>query len=60
MKVCLLYENNERLTGEGYYDQESIIQDLGLKSVFSVSAKNLVYEDGNVKKVDGTLTVDPK
>ncbi len=52
MKVCLLYENNERLIGEGYYDQESIIQDLGLKSVFSVSAKDLVYEDGNVKKVE--------
>ena len=30
MKVCLLYENRERMKEDVYYDTASIIQDLGL------------------------------
>ena len=52
MKVCLLYEDRERLQEETYYDTASIIQDLGLKSIFLVSAKELVYENGEVVKVE--------
>lgn len=52
MKVCLLYENRERLPEETYYDVESIIQDLGLKSLFLVSAKEVIYENGEIKMVE--------
>lgn len=52
MKVCLLYEDRERVNEESYYDSASIIQDLGLKAIFLISSKDLIYENGEVKKVD--------
>lgn len=52
MKVCLLYEDRERVNEESYYDSASIIQDLGLKTIFLISSKDLIYENGEVKKVD--------
>ncbi|MBR6018887.1 MAG: hypothetical protein IK055_01555 [Lachnospiraceae bacterium] len=52
MKVCLLYEDRERAGQGTYYDPASIIQDLGLKALFSAASKELVYEDGKVMKVD--------
>ncbi|MBQ6661379.1 MAG: hypothetical protein IJM57_08185 [Lachnospiraceae bacterium] len=52
MKVCLLYADREALDSENYYDTASIIQDLGLNSLFSTSARKLVYEDGALKKLE--------
>ena len=52
MKVCLLYADRERATDASYYDPKSIIQDLGLESLFLVASKEMTYEDGAVKKVE--------
>ena len=52
MKVCLLYADRERATDAPYYDTRSIIQDLGLESLFLVASKEMTYEDGAVKKVE--------
>ena len=52
MKVCLLYENRERAANAPYYDQKSIIQDLGLSAAFSAAAKELTYENGELKQVE--------
>ena len=48
MKVCLLYKDRERSNETAYYDTESIIKDLGLKTLFLSAAKKLVYENGEV------------
>ncbi|MBO7631746.1 MAG: hypothetical protein J6S78_05400 [Lachnospiraceae bacterium] len=56
MKVCLLYEDRERLKDNVYYDTASIIQDLGLKALFLAASKEVIYENGAVKKVG---TEDP-
>ena len=52
MKVCLLYEDRERGAEKAYYDTESIIQDLGLKALFMAASKEVIYENGEVKKLD--------
>lgn len=52
MKVCLLYEDREWAREEKYYDSASIIQDLGLKALFLVASKRLVWENGTVKSVE--------
>ena len=52
MKVCLLYKDRERSNEEKYYDTESIIGDLGLKTLFLSAAKKLVFEDGKLKSVE--------
>ena len=52
MKVCLLYKNREQGSTETYYDTASIVQDLGLKALFSAAAKELIYERGELKKVE--------
>ncbi len=52
MKVCLLYEDHERGREKYYYDTESIIQDLGLDSLFLVASKEVIYDDGEVKKLE--------
>ena len=51
MKVCLLYEDHERGYEKYYYDTESIIQDLGLDSLFLAASKEVIYEDDAVKKL---------
>nr|MCR5330510.1 hypothetical protein [Lachnospiraceae bacterium] len=52
-RVCLLYEDREwAAKDERYYDNASIIQDLGLKALFLAAAKRLVYENGAVKSVE--------
>ena len=43
MKVCLLYADRERATDASYYDPKSIIQDLGLESLFLVASKEMTY-----------------
>ncbi len=52
MKVCLLYKDRERLLEEPYYDTESIIQDLGLRALFLVAAKEVIFENGEIKQVE--------
>ena len=52
MKVCLLYPDKEWAKDDRYYDTTSIIQDLGLKSLFLAAAKKPVYENGKVVKVE--------
>ena len=52
MKVCLLYKDRERSNETAYYDTESIIKDLGLKTLFLAAAKKLIYENGEVKHVE--------
>ena len=52
MKVCLLYEDKERAESETYFDTASIIQDLGLKALFTAGAKKLIYENDEVKRVE--------
>ena len=49
MKVCLLYKDRERSEREKYYDTESIIGDLGLKTLILSAAKRLVFENGKLK-----------
>ena len=50
MKVCLLYKDRERSEREKYYDTESIIGDLGLKTLILSAAKRLVFENGKLRK----------
>ena len=52
MKVCLLYKDRERSDKEKYYDTESIIGDLGLKTLILSAAKRLVFENGKLKSVE--------
>jgi DNA mismatch repair ATPase MutS len=52
MKVCLLYKDRERSEREKYYDTESIIGDLGLKTLILSAAKRLVFENGKLKSVE--------
>ena len=52
MKVCLLYKDRERLPEEPYYDTESIIQDLGLRALFLVAAKEVIFENGEIRQVE--------
>lgn len=52
MRVCLLYEDRERTNEETYYDTASIIRDLGLRALFSSGAKEIIYENGEVQKIE--------
>ena len=54
MKVCLLYKDRdtERWSEGTYFDEESILQDLGLKALFQAAGKKLIREGGEVKRVD--------
>ena len=46
MNVFLLYENKEWEDVRKYSDMDNIIQDLGLKSLFSIAAKDVIYKNG--------------
>ncbi len=48
MNVCLLYKEKEWTNVKRYTDAENIIQDLGLKTLFSASARGVVYEGKNI------------
>lgn len=49
MKVHLLYEDREWKNVARYRDAENMIQDLGLKTLFSIAGRDIVYEEGSVK-----------
>lgn len=51
MKAFLLYKQKEWVNSGRYYDHKSIIQDLGLNTLFMASAKDMEKEDGEVKLV---------
>ncbi len=51
MKTCLLYEDNDYLTDSPYFDSKSIIQDLGLNTLFLCASKKVIYEKTFVKSV---------
>jgi len=51
MKVYLLYRDHERILNKSYHDPESIIQDLGLKALFAVGSKEVIYDKGAVKEL---------
>ena len=52
MKISLLYEDREWAKEEKYSDAVNIINDLGLRSIFSAAAKRIVYENDAVKAVE--------
>lgn len=58
MNACLLYENKDWTNVEPYSDAPSIIQDLGLKTLFEAASKE-VEKDGDrvksIKKADAYL-----
>ncbi|MBQ7943933.1 MAG: hypothetical protein IJ326_07720 [Lachnospiraceae bacterium] len=47
MKVHLLYEDKEWIGIGRYRDAGNIVQDLGLKTLFSISAKDVVYKENS-------------
>lgn len=51
MKACLLYGDREWENTGRYPDEKAMIQDLGLKTLFSCAARGLVWEDNVVKQV---------
>lgn len=51
MKVQFLYKDREWLNVSKYSDAGNIIQDLGLKAIFSISAKEVVWENTKIMSV---------
>lgn len=51
MNVYLLYQDKEWREKGSYYDTKSIIQDLGLQTLFSAAAKDVVEKHGKVAYV---------
>ena len=52
MKVHFLYKDKEWENVSRYADAQNIIQDLGLRTLFSISAKEVIYKDGRVDFID--------
>lgn len=48
MNTYFLYEDREWLNVQRYSDAQNIIQDLGLKTLFSISAKEVIYKEDMV------------
>lgn len=51
MNVYLLYPQREWKNEGRYRDDRTIIQDLGLKTLFSAAAKKIEMEDGKIKQI---------
>ena len=52
MRVCLLYRDADRPGDGTYCDEENMVRDLGLQTLFRTAARKLIVENGTVKKVD--------
>ena len=52
MRVHFLYEDKEWGNIPRYADAKNIIPDLGLKTLFSIAAKEVIYKDGRVDSID--------
>ena len=51
MKTYLLYQDREWLDTKPYFDEKSIIQDLGLRILYMMAAREVIVEGGNVKAI---------
>jgi len=51
MNVFLLYPGKEWTYPGRYFDEKAIIQDLGLKTLFSAAAKEIIKEEGKIKRI---------
>jgi hypothetical protein len=51
MKVCLLYAEKDWDNTGHYFEENAVIQDLGLKTIFQAASKEIELEDGKVKQV---------
>ena len=52
MNVYLLYPQKDWVNTESYFVSQSIVQDLGLKTLFSAAAKGVIKENGEVKSIE--------
>lgn len=52
MRVHLLYEDKEWLGIQRYRDEKNIVQDLGLKTLFSIMAKEVIYRENDTDTVE--------
>ena len=51
MKTYLLYQEKEWIDVKPYFDEKSIIQDLGLRILYMMAAREVVWEGENVKEI---------
>ena len=51
MNVNLLYSDREWVNVKKYFDAKSIVQDLGLKTLFTNAGKDVVFENETAKKI---------
>ena len=51
MNAFLLYPDREWTGVQKYYDAKSIVQDLGLKTLYMNAGKDVVFENDQVKKI---------
>lgn len=51
MTINLLYADSDKTTPEYYYDYKNIVQDLTLDALFTAASKEIIYENGNLKRV---------
>ena len=56
MNVYLLYRDREWVNIKKFFDSKSVVQDLGLKTLYTNAGKDVIFENGNVKKI---LEQDP-
>ena len=52
MKAYLLYPDREWINVKPYFDEKSIIQDLGLRILYMMAARKVLTENGEVKAID--------
>ena len=51
MKVQFLYEDKQWVNPPRYCDQANIIKDLGLQSLFTIAAKDVLNDDSRIMKI---------
>ena len=51
MKSYLLYPEKEWVNNIPYYDDKDIIQDLGLRILFMMAARDVIWENDEVKSI---------
>lgn len=52
MNAYLLYQDREWMNAKPYFDEKSIIQDLGLRILYMMAARKVIRENGVVKSID--------
>lgn len=56
MKTYLLYQDKEWIDVKPYFDEKSIIQDLGLRILYMMAAREVIQEGGSVKAISAPDT----